>query len=206
MTSPPCHFDDFGFMQVIVRVAANNDVERIKRFLSMFQFKELSIVQNGVSLSHASEESENLKPYYLRVVPNRTGLVEEDIQVLLEETADSILFFNESLPEIAEPKVIYTTDHSERANMNLEKFKLLKPRGFAGAVVVSDGEFMKLENSFHEIARQILEHIKFTVRSARANLIIANFDFADRDHRISIKSNLAKIILQNKCHVLVLKA
>ena len=107
---------------------------------------------------------------------------------------------------IDEPKVIFATDHSDQAATNLERFKRLKPAGFAGATVISEMDSISSGISFHEISKKLLERTKSAVQSTQANLIIANFDLGNVGRKSAQISNLLKLVLQNKCHVLILKA
>ena len=192
-------------MEVIIKVPTGTDVEKINRFFSMFRFTNLSIGKRSEIEARAAAQTSEATPYFVNVVPGLDGLVESDFERYLESGSCSLLFFNDQVAEDSEPKVIYTTDHSPRAYRNLERFKELKPAGFSGATVISEGDALNSKISLNDMSRQILEKIKSTVQSTQANLIIASYDFGNTGRKKAQIANVVKMVRQNKCHVLILK-
>ena len=193
-------------MEVIIKVPTGTDVERINRFFSMFRFTNMTIRRRGEAESKIAVPSPDSGSYFVNVVHGAEGLVEADFERYLESGSCSLLFFNDLAPDTTEPKVIYTTDHSPRANNNLERFKQLKPAGFAGATVISEGDALNSRISLNEMSRQILEKIKSSAQSTQANLIIASYDFGNTGRKKAQIANVINMVRQNKCHVLILKA
>jgi hypothetical protein len=144
--------------------------------------------------------------YYVSVIEGTESLVQADFEKFLENGQCNLLFFNEETPDASEPKVIYTTDHSATANSKLDRFKQLKPTGFAGASVISESDSVNSKISLNDMSKQILEKIKTAVHSTQANLIIASYDFSNTARKKAQISNVIDMVRQNRCHVLVLKA
>lgn len=184
-------------MEVIVRASNLQDIERVNRFLSALRFPKMSI-QTG-PFGHPSGS-------FLLEVVESDSLKDEEISTKIENVSHSLLVFNRSAQETSDPKVIYTTDHSRYAQSNLEKFKLLKPAGFAGATVISENETISQKATLNDVTKQILERIRSTVQVTRANLIIANYDFNNFGRKRAQIETVVRMVRQNKCHVLILKA
>jgi hypothetical protein len=184
-------------MEVIIRTSDLKNAERVNRFLSALRFPKMSIQTDQFSQACGS---------FLLEVIEGDSMKDEEVSAKIENVPHSLLVFNRSALESSDPKVIYTTDHSRYAHSNLEKFKLLKPAGFAGATVISESETISQKMTLNELTKQILERIRSTVQVTRANLIIANYDFNNFGRKKAQIECVVQMVRQNKCHVLILKA
>ena len=192
-------------MELIIKVPKGTDLERITRFFSMFRFSKLSIRQRGETEGNIAIQDSDSSAYYVTVILGLDGLVEADFDSFLENGRCSLLFFNDHAPDSVEPKVIYTTDHSSKANSRLERFKQLKPAGFTGAAVISEGDSVNSKVSLNDMSKQVLEKIRSAVNSTQANVIIASYDFGNTARKKAQISNVIDMVRQNRCHVLILK-
>jgi hypothetical protein len=188
-------------MKVVVNVPKAADIEKVNHFFSVFRFPHISICQREEK-AQVQVEGE----YCIDVLNGEDDLKAKDIETMFDQGACSVMIFNENAKDLDEPKVIFATDHSEQANANLETFKLLKPAGFAGATVISEANTSSSEMINHEINVRFLERTKTAVQSTQANLIIANFDLRNLGRKSAQFTNILKLVLQNRCHVLILKS
>lgn len=188
-------------MKVVVNVPKATDLEKVDQFFAMFRFPHI-LVKQGVD--RTKQEIDNA--YCIDVLNGEDDLKAKDIETMFDQGACSVMIFNENAKELDEPKVIFATDHSEQANANLETFKSLKPAGFAGATVISEANTSSSEMINHEVNVRLLERTKTAVQSTQANLIIANFDLRNLGRKSAQFTNIMKLVLQNRCHVLILKS
>ena len=144
--------------------------------------------------------------FCIDVVGSQDDPKSSSLETLLDSSSCCVLFFNDDVDKIEEPKIVFATDRSHVANKNLSLFRRLKPAGFGGAVVISETDSSNLGTSRHETSRTFLERTKSAAHSTQANLIIANIDLAKFGEKSMQMSNLVKMVVQNKCHVLILKS
>ncbi|MEI8282363.1 MAG: hypothetical protein WCG75_08155 [Armatimonadota bacterium] len=178
------------------------DRNRVEDFLTRFRFKNLSFQAEDEAPSSAIESA----GYCINVIDGQDDLKAKALEQLLNVGGCSLLVFNPEARELTEPKVIFATDHSTQATLNLEKFKQLQPAGFAGATVISEAEPANSAFAIHERTRKFLEQTKSAAQATQANLIIANFDLKNFKRNAAQAANLVKMVLQNQCHVLILKS
>ncbi len=189
-------------MEVLIHTPKGIDRNRVEDFLTRLRFKKLSFQAEGDAAPHFSEPA----GYCINVIDGQDDLKAKALEQMLNVGECSLLVFNPEARELTEPKVIFATDHSTQATINLEKFKLLKPAGFAGATVISETETAGPAFAIHERTRKFLEQTKTAAQSTQANLIIANFDLKNFKRNTAQAANLVKMVLQNQCHVLILKS
>ena len=144
--------------------------------------------------------------YCIDVMEIQTDLMTLTLESFLDSTRSNLFLFNREVETQEVPKVIFATDCSDQATENLNNFKLAKPAGFGGATVISEPESTNIGTSLDETSRTFLERIRSAAHASQANLIIANFDLGNLGRKSIRMSNLVKLVLQNKCHVLILKS
>ena len=190
-------------MEVQINVPKGFDTESVAEFLTKLKFKNLSFRQSNDATNSAGEPKST---FCIDVIDGQEDLKVKELENFLNGSTCSLLVFNPEAKELDEPKVIFATDHSSRANQNLERFRQLKPAGFSGATVISEDASGHSAFAIHECTQKFLERTKKAVQSTQANLIIANFDLTNILRNTSQATNLVKLVLQNQCHVLILKS
>ena len=193
-------------MNIQINVPDNLNLQGVVSFLSTLKFSEKLIVGIGQESNARSNVQLAERAFTIEVVDGQDDLKVSTLETLLDSNAGSLLFFNQSVEPVSEPKITFTTDLSAKANTNLTQFKELKPSGIAGASVISEPESTNVGTSLDETSRTFLERIRSAAHSSQANLIIANFDLGNLGRKSMRMSNLVKLVLQNKCHVLILKS
>ena len=191
-------------MKVIVDVLPGMNTRGLEEFLTNFRFDDITFLiqeeREGASLVKTSST------YTITAIDGETLAETAEIGLLVGSESSSTLVFMSGVKHSGEPKVIFATDHSDRAAQNLERFKRLRPAGFAGAVVVSDAEYTNIGTSLNERSQTFLERIKRAAQSTQANVIIANFDLESPGRKSAKAETLAALVQQTNCHVLILKA
>jgi hypothetical protein len=193
-------------MNIQINVPENFNSQSVTSFLSKLKFHEKLTVESNQESSSGTKWQAREGTFCIDVVDGQNDLKVSTLESLLNSNASSLLFFNPAVEPVNEPKIIFTTDLSAEANAKLTLFKRLKPSGFAGATVVSEPESTSIGTSLDEASRTFLERIRSAAHSSQANLIIANFDLGNLGRKSMRMSNLVKLVLQNKCHVLILKS
>jgi hypothetical protein len=192
-------------MEVNIEVPTNMDLEKVSNFFSVFRFPNMSVHPKDTKESAIQVDVAN-EDFCITVLDGEEHIKAKDIEAMLDNGSCSLLIFNQDAKNLDEPKVIFATDHSEQAALNLEKFKALKPSGFAGATVISEANASGSEVVNHELSNKFLERTKYAVQSTQANVIIANFDLTNLRRKSAQLTNIMKLVLQNRCHVLILKS
>ncbi len=193
-------------MNIQINVPDNLNSVGLVSFLSTLRFSEKLVVESSQESGPRPAAKTDEGTFCIDVVDGQDDLKVSTLESLLGSTTCSLLFFNQDVEQIKVPKIIFTTDFSAQANTNLTQFKQLKPSGFGGASVISEPESPNFGTSMDESSRTFLERIKSAAHSSQANLIIANFDLGNMGRKSMRMSNLVKLVLQNKCHVLILKS
>lgn len=175
-------------------------------FMSKMRFEGNSSQSHEPPVPSEVSQAPKESSFCINVVGSQDDLKTSSLETLLESSSCCLLFFNDDVDRTEEPKIVFATDHSHEANKNLSLFRRLKPAGFGGAVVISEADSSNLGTSRHETSRTFLERTKSAAHSTQANLIIANIDLAKFGEKSMQMSNLVKMVLQNKCHVLILKS
>jgi hypothetical protein len=191
-------------MNVRVNVPQGLNMESVESFISKMNFENLSVRQNEEPSSDAASPQNEDDQYCIEVTDTLNKIEPISLESMLESGKCSLLIFNHDVDNLKEPKVVFATDHSNQASKNLNRFKQLKPTGFSGATVISLTDSVNLGTSLQETSRIFLERTNSAAHSIQANLIIANFDLGNMDRKPMQMSNLVNIVLQNKCHVLIL--
>lgn len=189
-------------MQVFVSICENLDKRRVESLLSALRISNVQY--------EPCEDNPDLKvedgTYRIEVSSVDDNWDSNRIASILKRPISSALLFNSEAEEKVEPKVIYTTDHSQKAVAQLEQFKKLKPQGFAGATVVSDHGTLSVQDSWSGSNRQLRGSVQSALRASLANLIIANYDSSQSGNLLTKISDLADLVQESKCHVMILKA
>lgn len=193
-------------MNIQINVPDNLNSQGVVSFLSTLKFTEKLVVESSQATSPSPTAKTDEGTFCINVVDGQGDLKVSTLESLLGSNTCCLLFFNQAVDQVKEPKIIFTTDLSAQAKTNLTQFKQLKPAGFAGASVISEPESPNFGTSMDESSRTFLERIKSAAHSSQANLIIANFDLGNIGRKSMRMSNLVKMVLQNKCHVLILKS
>jgi len=193
-------------MNIQINVPDNLNEQGVVSFLSTLRFTERLVVESSQETRPKPTAKTNEGTFCIDVVDGQDDLKVSTLESLLGSTTCSLLFFNQTVEPANVPKIIFTTDLSAQANMNLTQFKQLEPSGFGGASVISEPESPNFGTSMDESSRTFLERIRSAAHSSQANLIIANFDLGNLGRKSMRMSNLVKLVLQNKCHVLILKS
>ena len=193
-------------MNIQINVPDNLNSQGVVSFLSTLKFTEKLVVESSQATSPSPTAKTDEGTFCINVVDGQGDLKVSTLESLLGSNTCCLLFFNQAVDQVKEPKIIFTTDLSAQAKTNLTQFKQLKPAGFAGASVISEPESPNFGTSMDESSRTFLERIKSAAHSSQANLIIANFDIGNMGRKSMRMSNLVKLVLQNKCHVLILKS
>jgi hypothetical protein len=189
-------------MNVQINLPSGLPSKSIKNFIDKLRFNQITF------LEHYLTQMETECPEGIFCIDVFDGQSDFKVQTLTEvvnSIGGGLLVFNQDALVADEPKVVFATDHSLAANKKLSLFKTLKPAGFGGASVVSFSDPIGSQHLSTEVSKEFLDKTKNTVLATQANLIIVNFDFENQVRRSWQFSNLAKLILQNKCHVLILK-
>jgi hypothetical protein len=193
-------------MNIKINVPDNFNSQGVVSFLSMLKFeKNLVVVASQATISSPAAEREE-GTFCIDVLDGQNDLKVTTLEILLGSNTCSLLFFNQAVDQVKEPKIIFATDLSAEAKTTLTLFKQLKPTGFAGATMIPEPESSNFGTSMDDSSRTFLGRIKSTAQSTQANLIIANFDLGNISRKSMQMSNLVKMVLQNKCHVLILKS
>ena len=192
-------------MEVKIEVPTNMDLEKVNNFFSVFRFPNMSVHAKNLSES-STGKGEPGEDFCITVLDGEKHLKAKDLEDILDNGRCSLLIFNQDAKNLDEPKVIFATDHSEQAALNLDQFKSLKPSGFAGATVISEANASSSELVNHELSIKFLEQTKSAVQSTQANVIIVNFDLKNLRRKSAKLANIMKLVLQNRCHVLILKS
>ena len=193
-------------MNIKINVPNNFNSQGVISFLSTLKFEQkLVVVASQATISSPAAKREE-GTFCIDVLDGQNDLRVTTLETLLVSNTCSLLFFNQAVDQVKEPKIIFATDLSAEAKTNLTLFKQLKPTGFGGASVISEPESPNFGTSMDESSRTFLERIKSAAHSSQANLIIANFDLGNMGRKSMRMSNLVKLVLQNKCHVLILKS
>ena len=192
-------------MKILIHVSDDDHKKGVDDLLTKFKFGNMSgcHFEHGSAPNPVTENSD--ATFCLDVLDGEEDLKAIDLGLLLERGPCSLLFFNQEVQVDDEPKVVFATDHSDQAAANLEQFKRLKPVGFGGAMVISEDESNPSGVLNHELNQKFLARMKSAVQATQANVIIANYDFQNLSQKSSQLSNILKLVLQNRCHVLVLK-
>jgi hypothetical protein len=193
-------------MQAVVRISTQLEEDRVRQYLSVLKIPHISIGRVTVPAQKPSCVADDPCIFYLDVSPGGAGFDNEAALEHLDKQPSSLMLFNPEVQDRVEPKVIYMTDHSARASENLESFKRLEPKGFPGATVISESETLPTNLAWKAIRNQVLSQTRSAVQTSRANLIIANYDLNNSGRKASRLECLARLVEQNKCHVLILKA
>jgi hypothetical protein len=193
-------------MNIKINVPDNFNSQEVVSFLSMLKFENnLVVVASQTTISSPAAEREE-GTFCIDVLDGQNDLKVSTLETLLGSNTCSLLFFNQAVDQVKEPKIIFATDLSTEAKTNLTLFKRLKPTGFAGATMIPEPESSNFGTSKDDSSRTFLGRIKSAAQSTQANLIIANFDLGNIGRKSMQMSNLVKMVLQNKCHVLILKS
>ena len=190
-------------MEVLINIPQGFDIANVSDFLIKLKFKNMSFRQHNGEPEH---DGEPRATFCIDVIDGQEDIKVKELENFLNGSTCSLLVFNPEAKELDDPKVIFATDHSSRANQNLERFRLLKPAGFAGATVISEDASEHSAFAVHDCTQKFLERTKKAAQSTQANLIIANFDLTNVLRSASQVTNLVKMVLQNQCHVLILKS
>ena len=193
-------------MKILVHIADDNHRKGVEDFLTKFKFGNMSVRHHNRSSTPNLEIENSDCMFCVDVLDGEDDIKAIELESLLGRGPCSLLFFNQGVEIHEEPKVIFATDHSEQATTNLERFRRLKPAGFAGATVISEDDSNNSGIVNQENNQKFLAQMKSAVQSTQANIIIANFDLRNLSRKSSQLSNILKLVLQNRCHVLVLKA
>ncbi len=197
---------NYQIMNVQINLPENLNSHGVVSFLSTLRFTEKLVVESSQETSPSPTAKTDEGTFCINVVDGQDDLKVSTLESLLGSTTCSLLFFNQAVEQIKVPKIIFTTDLSAQAKTNLTQFKQLEPSGFGGASVISEPESTNIGTSLDETSRTFLERIRSAAHSSQANLIIANFDLGNLGRKSMRMSNLVKLVLQNKCHVLILKS
>ena len=193
-------------MNIKINVPDNFNSQGVVSFLSTLRFTEKMVVESSQETRPKPTAKTDEGTFCIDVVDGQDDLKASTLESLLGSTTCGLLFFNQTVEPANVPKIIFTTDLSAQASTNLTQFKQLEPSGFGGASVISEPESPNFGTSMDESSRTFLEQIKSLAHYSQANLIIANFDLGNIGRKSMRMSNLVKMVLQNKCHVLILKS
>ncbi len=193
-------------MKILIHTTEDHHRQGVEEFLNKFKFGNVAFRQRQKGSPLEPSEDGDGPIFCLEVLDGDDDYKAIDLETKLEGGPCSLLFYNQDVKIAEEPKVIFATDHSDQASLNLERFKKLKPAGFAGATVITESDPNSSGIVNHEMNLKFLAQMRSAVQSNQANVIIANFDLRNLSRKSSQLSNILKLVLQNRCHVLVLKA
>lgn len=186
-------------MNVLIKISESLDKRQVEDFLAGLRIPNLDFQTQD-------ESSEEAAAFRIKVEPASHHWNQDEINIPCKVLPESVLLFNSEADVNVEPKVIYTTDHSARAEANLESFKRMRPYGFAGAVVVEDTQITSEKDVWKDKSHPFVNQVAAAVLATRANLIIANFDCSAAKQVARKLAGLAQLTKPNRCHVLILKA
>lgn len=193
-------------MNVVINIEKNSDIEGISQFFSTFRFPNFSIAEGDPNTKSDDSQVTGQSDFCIQVLEGVDDLKAKDLEAVLSQGNCSLMIFNDIVQVLEEPKVIFATDYSDQAATNLERFKQLRPAGFVGATVISEAIPTSSEVINHEMNLNFLARTKGAAQATQANLIIANFDLRHIGQKSSQFTKITKLVLQNRCHVLILNA